>query len=133
MNGIIGALIILEKVRISPDAAFSVTDWTAYVVFIVVIGGIGTIEGPVVGAVIFYLLQRYLADFGASYLILLGTLELLSCCLRQKAYGALSLSATTLRSFRRGGGLLSRRGRKSYPNTRGNLGACGNSSTFSKK
>jgi branched-chain amino acid transport system permease protein len=74
MTGMIGALIYLQKARISPDAAFSVTDWTAYVVFIVVIGGIGTIEGPVVGAVIFYLLQRYLADFGASYLILLGTL-----------------------------------------------------------
>jgi branched-chain amino acid transport system permease protein len=74
MTGMIGALIYLQKARISPDAAFSVLDWTAYVIFIVVIGGIGTIEGPVIGAIIFYLLQRYLADFGASYLILLGTL-----------------------------------------------------------
>jgi branched-chain amino acid transport system permease protein len=74
MTGMIGALIYLQKARISPDAAFSVLDWTAYVIFIVVIGGIGTMEGPVVGAVIFYLMQRYLADFGASYLILLGTL-----------------------------------------------------------
>ena len=74
MTGMIGALIYLQKARISPDAAFSVLDWTAYVIFIVVIGGIGTMEGPVVGAIVFYLLQRYLADFGASYLILLGTL-----------------------------------------------------------
>jgi branched-chain amino acid transport system permease protein len=76
MTGMIGALIYLQKARISPDAAFSVLDWTAYVIFIVVIGGIGTMEGPVVGAVIFYLLQRYLADFGAWYLILLGTLAI---------------------------------------------------------
>jgi branched-chain amino acid transport system permease protein len=74
MTGMIGALIYLQKARISPDAAFSLLDWTAYVIFITVIGGIGTMEGPVIGAVIFYLLQRYLADFGAWYLILLGTL-----------------------------------------------------------
>ena len=77
MTGMIGALIYLQKARISPDAAFSVLDWTAYVIFITVIGGIGTMEGPVIGAVIFYLMQRYLADFGASYLILLGTLGIL--------------------------------------------------------
>ena len=76
MTGMIGALIYLQKARISPDAAFSVLDWTAYVIFIVVIGGIGTMEGPVMGAVIFSLLQRYLADFGAWYLILLGTLAI---------------------------------------------------------
>jgi branched-chain amino acid transport system permease protein len=74
MTGMIGALIYLQKARISPDAAFSVLDWTAYVIFITVIGGIGTIEGPMIGAVIFYLMQRYLADFGAWYLILLGAL-----------------------------------------------------------
>lgn len=74
VTGMIGALIYLQKARISPDAAFSVLDWTAYVIFIVVIGGIGTIEGPILGVIIFYLMQRYLADFGTWYLILLGSL-----------------------------------------------------------
>lgn len=37
-TGMVGALVYLQKARISPDAAFSVTDWTAYVIFIVVIG-----------------------------------------------------------------------------------------------
>ncbi|MGH6740095.1 MAG: branched-chain amino acid ABC transporter permease [Bradyrhizobium sp.] len=74
VTGMVGALIYLQKARISPDAAFSVLDWTAYVIFITVIGGIGTMEGPIIGAIIFYLMQRYLADFGAWYLILLGTL-----------------------------------------------------------
>ena len=54
-TGMVGALIYLQKARISPDAAFSVLDWTAYVIFIVVIGGIGTIEGPIVGVLVFYL------------------------------------------------------------------------------
>lgn len=73
-TGMVGALIYLHKARISPDAAFSVLDWTAYVIFIVVIGGIGTIEGPIVGAIVLYFLQDYLAAFGTWYLITLGAL-----------------------------------------------------------
>ncbi len=76
-TGMVGALIFLQKARISPDAAFSLIDWTAYVVFIVVIGGIGTMEGPIVGVVIFYLLQYYLAALGSWYLILLGGLAII--------------------------------------------------------
>ncbi|MCJ9692830.1 branched-chain amino acid ABC transporter permease [Rhizobium sp. PRIMUS64] len=74
MTGIAGALIYVQKARISPDAAFSVTDWTAYVIFIVVIGGIGTIEGPILGVIIFFLLQNLLADYGSWYLLMLGLL-----------------------------------------------------------
>jgi branched-chain amino acid transport system permease protein len=77
VTGMAGALIFLQKARISPDAAFSLIDWTAYVIFIVVIGGIGTMEGPIIGVVIFYLLQYYLAALGSWYLILLGTLAIL--------------------------------------------------------
>jgi branched-chain amino acid transport system permease protein len=61
-TGLAGGLIYVQKVRISPDAAFSVTDWTAYVIFIVVIGGIGTIEGPILGVLVFFFLQRFFAD-----------------------------------------------------------------------
>jgi branched-chain amino acid transport system permease protein len=75
--GMVGALIFLQKARISPDAAFSLIDWTAYVIFIVVIGGIGTMEGPIIGVAIFYLLQYYLASLGSWYLILLGGLAIL--------------------------------------------------------
>ena len=73
-TGMTGALIYFQKARISPDAAFSVIDWTAFVVFIVVIGGIGTIEGPIIGVIIFFVLQNYLSDFGTWYLMLLGAL-----------------------------------------------------------
>lgn len=71
-TGLTGALIYLQKARISPDAAFSVNDWTAYVIFIVVIGGIGTIEGPIVGVLVFFILQSLLAQYGSWYLIVLG-------------------------------------------------------------
>ncbi len=72
LTAAVGALIFLQKLRISPDAAFSVNDWTAFVIFIVVIGGIGTIEGPIVGTIIFFLLRETLADLGALYLMILG-------------------------------------------------------------
>ncbi len=71
-TAIIGGLIFLQKLRISPDAAFSVNDWTAFVIFIVVIGGIGTLEGPIIGTILFFLLRETLADLGTIYLIVLG-------------------------------------------------------------
>jgi branched-chain amino acid transport system permease protein len=75
-TGLTGAIIYLQTARISPDAAFSVLDWTAYVIFIVVIGGIGTIEGPFVGVAVLYFLREYLSDFGTWYLVLLGALAM---------------------------------------------------------
>ncbi len=72
MTGLVGALIFLQKLRISPDAAFSVQDWTALVIFIVVIGGIGSIEGPIIGVIVFFLLREIAADWGSWYLIVLG-------------------------------------------------------------
>lgn len=43
-------------------------------IFIAVIGGFGTIDGPIVGAIVLYLLQDYLSSFGTWYLIALGAL-----------------------------------------------------------
>ena len=68
----IGALIFMAKLRISPSSAFSLNDWTAFVIFITVIGGIGRIEGPIIGTIIFFVLRETLSDLGASYLIVLG-------------------------------------------------------------
>lgn len=76
VTGITGALIYVQTARISPDAAFSVTDWTAYVIFIVVIGGIGRLEGPILGVIVFYVLQTTLADYGAWYLLTLGLIAI---------------------------------------------------------
>lgn len=76
LTAMIGALIFLQKLRISPDAAFSVNDWTAFVIFIVVIGGIGTIEGPIIGTLVFFALRETLADLGTTYLIVLGVVAI---------------------------------------------------------
>jgi branched-chain amino acid transport system permease protein len=66
-----GAVTYMQLLRIQPTAAFGV-DWTAKIIFIVVIGGLGRIEGPIVGAVLFFLLREVLADQGSLYLVILG-------------------------------------------------------------
>lgn len=76
LTAMIGSLISLQKLRVSPDAAFSVNDWTAFVIFIVVIGGIGTIEGPILGTVVYFLLRKFLSDCGTICLLLLGSLAI---------------------------------------------------------
>jgi branched-chain amino acid transport system permease protein len=75
-TAMIGALIFLQKLRISPDTAFSVNDWTAFVIFITVIGGIGRVEGPIIGTIVFFLLRQILADLGSLYLLMLGVVAI---------------------------------------------------------
>jgi branched-chain amino acid transport system permease protein len=76
-TAMVGAVIFLQKLRISPDAAFSINDWTAFVIFIAVIGGIRRVEGPIVGTAIFFLLRQLFADLGSLYLLMLGAVAIL--------------------------------------------------------
>lgn len=66
-----GAVYYLQLLRIQPNAAFGV-DWTARMIFIVIIGGLGRIEGPILGAIVFFALRETLSDYGAAYLVALG-------------------------------------------------------------
>jgi len=76
-TGLVGGLIFLQKLRISPEAGFSINDWTVVVIFMVVIGGIGTLEGPFIGMLVFIVLRELLADYGAYYLILMGVIAII--------------------------------------------------------
>jgi branched-chain amino acid transport system permease protein len=73
VTGIAGGLIYISLLRIVPNAAFGV-QWSAYMIFIVVIGGIGTLEGPIIGTILFSIIRENLADFGEWSFILLGTI-----------------------------------------------------------
>jgi branched-chain amino acid transport system permease protein len=75
-TGLIGGLIFLQKLRISPEAGFSINDWTVVVIFMVVIGGIGTLEGPFIGMLIYMMLRELLADYGTIYLMLMGAIAI---------------------------------------------------------
>ena len=98
-TGLCGALAFIQITRVTPDAAFSVIDWTAYVIFITVIGGIGTLPGPIVGVIIFYLLQRMLADYGTIYLIVLGLLGIVVMLFARRGLWGLFTDRTGLDLF----------------------------------
>ncbi|QIL80728.1 branched-chain amino acid ABC transporter permease [Diaphorobacter sp. HDW4A] len=73
--GLAGALYFVGNLRISPNAAFSV-NWTAFAIFMVMIGGLGCIEGPIIGAMLFWALNKCFADYGSWYLMGLGLLAI---------------------------------------------------------
>lgn len=75
-TAMMGAMIFLQKLSITPFAAFSMNNWTVNVIFIVVIGGIGRVEGPIVGTIIFFALRQMLADYGSIYLIIFGVVAI---------------------------------------------------------
>ena len=69
----------LQQLRVQPvgtGGAFSVVLWTAPIIFIVVIGGIGTIEGPIIGAVLYYFLRDRFQDHQTVYLISMGVVAI---------------------------------------------------------
>jgi len=73
--GLAGAVIYLSLLRVQPSATFSI-NWTAFMIFAVVIGGIGTVTGPIIGTLVYFLLQQYLSDLGSVYLIILGVVSI---------------------------------------------------------
>ena len=99
VTAMVGSLIFLQKLRIAPDAAFSVSDWTVLVIFMVVIGGIGTIEGPIIGTILFFILREFLADLGSIYLMILGALAILIMMISPKGIWGLIMNRTGLSLF----------------------------------
>jgi branched-chain amino acid transport system permease protein len=73
--GCAGALILANTLFIQTQSIFGV-QWSAYMIFMVLVGGIGTFEGPIVGAVLFFVIQQQFADAGAWYLIGLGAVAI---------------------------------------------------------
>lgn len=55
--------LVCRVLRIIADVAFSI-NWTAFAIFMGLIGGIGRIEGPVVGALIFRALNKFFSGYG---------------------------------------------------------------------
>jgi branched-chain amino acid transport system permease protein len=56
---------------VQPGAVFTV-QWTAEMAFATIIGGLGTIEGPIIGTAVYMVLQQTLSSYNAWYLIILG-------------------------------------------------------------
>ncbi len=69
--GAAGAMWLASFPTFQPNDFFSVK-WTAYMIFMVIVGGLGTFEGPIVGAIIFFVIQDQYGDQGVWYLVGLG-------------------------------------------------------------
>lgn len=77
LTGVAGAVAYMNTLQVTPDAAFSL-NWTAAAIFIAVLGGIGTLEGPILGTALYFLLRESFAGYGAWYFIGLGSLAVLT-------------------------------------------------------
>jgi branched-chain amino acid transport system permease protein len=66
-----GALWLGTSVSFQPKTYFGV-QWTAYMIFMALVGGLGTFEGPILGAVIFFAMEAVFGASGVWYLIGLG-------------------------------------------------------------
>jgi branched-chain amino acid transport system permease protein len=75
ITGLAAGVLYLNAIFIQPFEAFGIS-WTVNLLFIVIIGGIGTIEGPILGAIIFILLQQFLSEYVGYNLIILGAITI---------------------------------------------------------
>ncbi len=76
ITGTAAGVLYLNTIFIQPFEAFGI-GWTVKLLFIVIMGGIGTVEGPIVGAIIFVLLQQYLSEYVGYNLIILGVITIM--------------------------------------------------------
>jgi branched-chain amino acid transport system permease protein len=73
--GAAGAITIANTLRAQPDSIFGI-QWTAYMIFMVLLGGLGTFEGPVLGALVLFAIQEQFAQEGSWYLVGLGAVAI---------------------------------------------------------
>ena len=90
--GAAGGVLAIDQLQVVPGTAggvFSV-QWTAEMAFTVIIGGLGTIEGPIIGTIVYMVLQQTLQSYNAWYLIILGLVAIvISLFARRGLWGLL--------------------------------------------
>lgn len=87
---IAGALWLAQAVSFQPRSYFGV-QWTAYMIFMVLVGGIGRFEGAILGAILFFLVETFFAATGVWYLIGLGAAAMIfSLYAKQGLWGAIA-------------------------------------------
>ena len=74
-TGIVSGVLYLHNIFIQPYSAFGI-DWTVRLVFITIIGGIGTIEGPIIGSFLYVFLHQWLSEYPSVSLLILGIIAI---------------------------------------------------------
>jgi branched-chain amino acid transport system permease protein len=75
--GAVGALLALQTLYVEPNSVFNIS-YSVDMLFMVLIGGMGTIEGPIIGALVLFALQETLSGYGAWYLVMVGGLAVVA-------------------------------------------------------
>ena len=75
VTGIVSGVLYLHNIFIQPYSAFGI-DWTVRLVFITIIGGIGTIEGPIIGSFLYVFLHQWLSEYPSVSLLILGVIAI---------------------------------------------------------
>lgn len=76
MAAVAASLFYIDAVTITPTDAFHIR-WSAYMVFVVVAGGMGTLAGPIIGAVLYVIIDRFLVGFWGGGELTLGLASVL--------------------------------------------------------
>lgn len=97
-TGIAGGIIAVMSINVRPDAAFSV-QWTAFMVFITVIGGIGSIEGSIICAILFYVMRTQLSGYGEWSFIILGAVAVIMMLIAPRGIWGLIQKRTFIEIF----------------------------------
>lgn len=89
-TGCTGAVILLNTTSTTATSGFSVLRWTALVIFIVVIGGVGSTTGPIIGVLVFWFIDEQLEDADSWRFIILGGIAAVMAIVAPKGiYGLL--------------------------------------------
>ncbi len=96
--GAAGAVLAISQLQVQPSAVFSV-QWTAEMAFATIIGGIGTIEGPIIGTAVYMVLQQTLASYNAWYLIILGVVAIVAALFAPRGLWGLVDARVNVRLF----------------------------------
>jgi ABC-type branched-subunit amino acid transport system permease subunit len=96
--GAAGAVLAISQLQVQPSAVFTV-QWTAIMAFATIIGGLGTIEGPIIGTAVYMVLQQTLASYNAWYLIVLGLVAIVVALFARRGLWGLVDSRLNLRLF----------------------------------
>jgi branched-chain amino acid transport system permease protein len=91
-------VLAISQLQVQPSAVFSIS-WTAEMAFATIIGGLGTIEGPIVGTAVFMVLQQTLASFNAWYLIVFGLVAILVALFARRGLWGLADEHLNVRLF----------------------------------
>ncbi len=93
-------MTLANTLFIEPTSIFGV-NYTAYMIFMVLVGGLGTFEGPILGAIVLFVIQNHFSSSGTVYLA--GSAWRRSCS-RSSCRGALGDDHRPLRDPAAAGG-----------------------------